>query len=188
MPDKGVGIVRSALCFHPYRSQAPLSGQMQGSDPGPGSHPGKLSARQETEPLVWVAVRQTEDPRQLKSAFLLRQHVDDSDLRCSSRQQRTQSPLEFHRNSRSRTVASVLDDLDERAASFSPEFNSPKTHMVRTRLVLRELAQQEELTARVLAAVRVRLANAEARPHPSFVKDLAPLAGRGVVAGLRLSF
>ena len=32
------------------------------------------------------------------------------------------------------------------------------------------------------------LANAEARPHPSFVKDLAPLAGRGVVAGLRLSF
>ena len=32
------------------------------------------------------------------------------------------------------------------------------------------------------------LSNAEARPHPSFVKDLAPLAGRGVVAGLRLSF
>ena len=32
------------------------------------------------------------------------------------------------------------------------------------------------------------LANTEARPHPSFVKDLAPLAGRGVVAGLRLSF
>ncbi|MSU68781.1 MAG: TonB-dependent receptor [Opitutaceae bacterium] len=32
------------------------------------------------------------------------------------------------------------------------------------------------------------LTNAEARPHTSWVKDLAPLAGRGVVAGLRLSF
>lgn len=32
------------------------------------------------------------------------------------------------------------------------------------------------------------LGNAEARPHPSFVKDLAPLAGRGVIVGVRLSF
>ena len=32
------------------------------------------------------------------------------------------------------------------------------------------------------------LSNAEARPHPSFVKDLAPLAGRGVVVGVRFSF
>ncbi|MBL9189412.1 MAG: TonB-dependent receptor [Opitutaceae bacterium] len=32
------------------------------------------------------------------------------------------------------------------------------------------------------------LGNAEARPHPSFVKDLAPLAGRGVLAGVRISF
>jgi len=32
------------------------------------------------------------------------------------------------------------------------------------------------------------LTDAEARPHPSFVKDLAPLAGRGVTVGLRLSF
>jgi len=32
------------------------------------------------------------------------------------------------------------------------------------------------------------LGNTEARPHPSFVKDLAPLAARGVVAGLRFSF
>ncbi len=32
------------------------------------------------------------------------------------------------------------------------------------------------------------LGNAEARPHPSFVKDLAPLAGRGVLAGLRVAF
>ncbi|MES2692625.1 MAG: TonB-dependent receptor, partial [Verrucomicrobiota bacterium] len=32
------------------------------------------------------------------------------------------------------------------------------------------------------------LTNAEVRPHTSFVKDLAPLAGRGVVAGVRLSF
>ncbi|MBL9201834.1 MAG: TonB-dependent receptor, partial [Opitutaceae bacterium] len=32
------------------------------------------------------------------------------------------------------------------------------------------------------------LGNAEARPHTSFVKDLAPLAGRGVLAGLRVAF
>ena len=32
------------------------------------------------------------------------------------------------------------------------------------------------------------LLDEEARPHPSFVKDLAPLAGRGVVAGVRVSF
>jgi iron complex outermembrane recepter protein len=32
------------------------------------------------------------------------------------------------------------------------------------------------------------LGNAEARPHASFVKDLAPLAGRGVLAGLRVAF
>jgi iron complex outermembrane receptor protein len=32
------------------------------------------------------------------------------------------------------------------------------------------------------------LLNDEARPHPSFVKELAPLAGRGAVAGVRLSF
>jgi iron complex outermembrane recepter protein len=32
------------------------------------------------------------------------------------------------------------------------------------------------------------LTNAEARPHTSFVKDLAPLAGRGVVAGVRIAF
>ena len=32
------------------------------------------------------------------------------------------------------------------------------------------------------------LTNAEARPHPSFVKDLAPLPGRGVVAGVRVTF
>ena len=32
------------------------------------------------------------------------------------------------------------------------------------------------------------LGNTEARPHTSFVKDLAPLAARGVVAGLRFSF
>jgi iron complex outermembrane receptor protein len=32
------------------------------------------------------------------------------------------------------------------------------------------------------------LANEEIRPHPSFVKDLAPLPGRAVSAGIRLSF
>lgn len=32
------------------------------------------------------------------------------------------------------------------------------------------------------------LLDEEARPHPSFVKDLAPLGGRGVVAGVRVSF
>jgi iron complex outermembrane receptor protein len=32
------------------------------------------------------------------------------------------------------------------------------------------------------------LANAEARPHPSFVKELAPLAGRSLTAGVRLKF
>lgn len=32
------------------------------------------------------------------------------------------------------------------------------------------------------------LTNDEARPHTSFVKDLAPLAGRSVTAGVRLSF
>lgn len=32
------------------------------------------------------------------------------------------------------------------------------------------------------------LANEEARPHSSFVKELAPLAGRSVVAGIRLTF
>jgi iron complex outermembrane receptor protein len=32
------------------------------------------------------------------------------------------------------------------------------------------------------------LANQEARPHPSFVKELAPLPGRGVTAGVRLTF
>jgi len=32
------------------------------------------------------------------------------------------------------------------------------------------------------------LTNAEARPHTSFVKDLAPLAGRAAVAGVRLAF
>jgi iron complex outermembrane receptor protein len=32
------------------------------------------------------------------------------------------------------------------------------------------------------------LANQEARPHTSFVKDLAPLPGRGVMAGVRLTF
>lgn len=32
------------------------------------------------------------------------------------------------------------------------------------------------------------LGNVEARPHTSFVKDLAPLAGRGVLAGLRVAF
>lgn len=32
------------------------------------------------------------------------------------------------------------------------------------------------------------LTDAEARPHTSFVKDLAPLAGRSVTAGVRLSF
>jgi iron complex outermembrane receptor protein len=33
-----------------------------------------------------------------------------------------------------------------------------------------------------------QLTHAEARPHPSFVKDLAPLAGRGVVLGARTEF
>lgn len=32
------------------------------------------------------------------------------------------------------------------------------------------------------------LANQEVRPHPSFLKDLAPLAGRAVTAGVRLRF
>ena len=32
------------------------------------------------------------------------------------------------------------------------------------------------------------LANEEVRPHPSFVRDLAPLAGRGFSAGIRISF
>ncbi|WP_414663595.1 TonB-dependent receptor [Horticoccus sp. 23ND18S-11] len=32
------------------------------------------------------------------------------------------------------------------------------------------------------------LANEEARPHPSFVKELAPLPGRSVTAGVRLTF
>jgi iron complex outermembrane receptor protein len=32
------------------------------------------------------------------------------------------------------------------------------------------------------------LTHAEARPHPSFVKDLAPLAGRGVILGARIEF
>ncbi len=32
------------------------------------------------------------------------------------------------------------------------------------------------------------LTDAEARPHTSFVKDIAPLAGRGAVAGVRLMF
>jgi iron complex outermembrane receptor protein len=32
------------------------------------------------------------------------------------------------------------------------------------------------------------LANEEARPHPSFVKDLAPLPGRGAMAGVRMKF
>lgn len=39
-----------------------------------------------------------------------------------------------------------------------------------------------------LFARGTNLTNAEARPHTSFVKDLAPLAGRGVVAGVRLAF
>jgi iron complex outermembrane receptor protein len=32
------------------------------------------------------------------------------------------------------------------------------------------------------------LLNEEVRPHTSFVRDLAPLAGRGVTTGVRLSF
>jgi iron complex outermembrane receptor protein len=32
------------------------------------------------------------------------------------------------------------------------------------------------------------LLNAEARPHTSYLKDLAPLGGRGVQAGVRIYF
>ncbi len=57
-------------------------------------------------------------------------------------------------------------------------------------LVSAHLSRTAEL-GHVRAEVFVRgtnLTNAEARPHTSFLKDLAPLAGRGLVAGLRLSF
>jgi len=32
------------------------------------------------------------------------------------------------------------------------------------------------------------LTDREARPHPSFLKDLAPLPGRSLTAGVRLAF
>jgi hypothetical protein len=76
----------------------------------------------------------------VRTVYTLRQHVDDRDLRCSSRQQRTQSPFKFHRNSSSRTVTPVLDYLHERAAGLSPQFHRTEPHMVRTRIVLSELA------------------------------------------------
>jgi iron complex outermembrane receptor protein len=34
----------------------------------------------------------------------------------------------------------------------------------------------------------VNLTNEEAREHTSFLKDLAPLPGRGIVVGARISF
>ncbi|HEY1110842.1 MAG TPA: TonB-dependent receptor, partial [Opitutaceae bacterium] len=39
-----------------------------------------------------------------------------------------------------------------------------------------------------LFARGANLTNDEARPHTSFVRDLAPLAGRSVTAGVRVSF
>jgi iron complex outermembrane receptor protein len=34
----------------------------------------------------------------------------------------------------------------------------------------------------------VNLTNEEAREHTSFLKDVAPLSGRGVVAGVKMAF
>ena len=34
----------------------------------------------------------------------------------------------------------------------------------------------------------VNLTNQEAREHTSFLKDIAPLGGRGVVCGMKLTF
>ena len=83
------------------------------------------------------------------------------------------------------------------SAGVESQFYSAQKHVAanetpsdRYALVSAHLSRTAEFShLRTEVFVRgTNLANTEARPHPSFVKDLAPLAGRGVVAGLRLSF